>query len=158
MKSLVLCMPEVIEVINGTGGTLTSGSVITVGGMKGVVIADILDTESGSVRIGGVVSLTKKAAITPAQGSMVFWDTTPGEVSDTVTDGLPLGTVFALPGASDAEVKVHLNNRVPAATEAAVATADGSDPTTTQALANALKAAHNSLLAKLKTAGIVAGL
>lgn len=37
----------------------------------------------------------------------------------------------------------------------AVATADGSDPATTMALANALKASHNTLLAELKEAGLM---
>lgn len=38
----------------------------------------------------------------------------------------------------------------------AVSTADGSDPATTQALANALKAKLNTLLAELKEAGVMA--
>jgi hypothetical protein len=38
---------------------------------------------------------------------------------------------------------------------AQVATADGSDPATTQALANALKTSHNAVLTALKEAGIM---
>jgi len=43
-----------------------------------------------------------------------------------------------------------------AAVNADVATADGSDPATTQALANQLKISFNSLQAKLRTAGVLA--
>lgn len=43
----------------------------------------------------------------------------------------------------------------PAAAEADIATADGSDPATTQALANATKVKVNALLAKLRTKGVL---
>lgn len=43
----------------------------------------------------------------------------------------------------------------PAAAVANIATADGSDAATTQALANATKAKVNDLLAKLRTAGLL---
>lgn len=49
------------------------------------------------------------------------------------------------------------NNTLPkAAAIAPIATADGSDPATTQALANANKAKINALIAALKTAGLMA--
>ena len=44
---------------------------------------------------------------------------------------------------------------VPVANAAAVSTADGSDAATTQALANALKTKLNTVLAAMKTAGVM---
>lgn len=44
----------------------------------------------------------------------------------------------------------------PAAAVADIATADGSDPATTQALANATKAKVNALLASLRAGGFLA--
>ena len=76
------------------------------------------------------------------------------------------GPVGAITTALDADVEDFLDSTTEAqmrtalgiggaTTLAAVATADGSDPATTQALANALKVAHNALLVQLKAANII---
>jgi hypothetical protein len=62
------------------------------------------------------------------------------------------GTPYLFPVAATTSVLGLVKK---AAASADISTADGSDPTTTQALANATKAAHNDLLAKLRTAGVL---
>jgi hypothetical protein len=83
---------------------------------------------------------------TKALGAMAFRDvidaTDPafGELATLDVDDLNLGTVASADKAANV---------------AAVATADGSDADTTQALANALKVTVNAILTALKTSGIM---
>lgn len=58
-------------------------------------------------------------------------------------------------GSEATELKKMSQGRV-STVIAAIATANGSDPATTQALANANKAKINELIAALKTAGLMA--
>jgi predicted RecA/RadA family phage recombinase len=147
MLSLVHVQAEsdVIVVSNDTGATLEGGSVVAVGNKIGVLIADIEDGATGTARIGGVVSLTKKDAITPAQGDQVFWDSDPGEITGTAADGVPAGTVFEAPEAGDSEVKVLLNDKAAGAHVANTAAADVATLVTD----------FNGLLTALRNAGVL---
>lgn len=65
----------------------------------------------------------------------------------------PFGSAVAAGSAAELSA---LAAAIPVAAEPDVTTANATDLATSEALANALKTSHNSLLAKLRTAGIVA--
>ncbi len=111
-------------------------------------------------------------SLTGASANIGIVETTPGV--DATALGAPKGATlidsthavhYINTGTPDAPVWVQdavvnteltaLLAAIPTSAVADVATADGSDPATTQALANALKVKINDLLAKLRTAGIV---
>ena len=49
-----------IEWTNGTGSTVTSGSVVAIGKFCGVAVADIKNGETGAVCVEGIFELPKK--------------------------------------------------------------------------------------------------
>lgn len=95
-------------------------------------------------------------------GTVYYADATDGELSDTPSD-FPVGytvestrLIVRMGAASAGAVETALGLDVPQPNIAAIATADGSDPATTQALANATKAKVNAVIAALVAAGILA--
>lgn len=102
---------DVLEYTNSTGSDIASGDVVVSGSIVGVAMTDIADTETGSVQVEGVVRLTKKAALAITQGDMLFWDSTPGEITKTAADGVPIGVAFTSQGGSDTTVDVKLSGR-----------------------------------------------
>ncbi len=150
---------ETITWENGTGSDVASGDVVIIGAVAGIAMVDIADTESGSVALEGVYELAKDTPLVISQGDEVFWNTENSEVTKTATDK-PLGVAFADAASNDATVNVKIygqGNGLPvAATVAAIATANGSDLATTQALANQLKTSVNAILTSLKAAGLMA--
>lgn len=73
---------DVITWTNGTGGDITSGTIVVVGNRLGVALVDIADTASGSVRMKGRVTAPKVSAAVIAQGEMVIWDVSAGAFDD----------------------------------------------------------------------------
>ncbi len=139
-----------------SSAVVESGTVIALGNRIGIVQGEIEASGKGSLVIEGVHILAKKAATAFTAGQPVFWDADPGELTDLAADGVFAGYVPYAAGSSDATAYVLLvSPPLVMPVQAAVATADGSDAATTQALANALKVAHNALLVKLKAAGIM---
>ncbi len=139
------------------GADIASDDVVVLGNRIGVACADILNGASGSVKVKGVFKLPKTDAQSWAVYDEVFYDSGTGLLTNATGAGkIHAGFCVIAAGSSDAEGYIMLSEPAKrAATIAAVATADGSDAATTQALANALKASHNDLIAKLKAAGIV---
>lgn len=152
----------VMNYSNSSGSTIASGDVVKVGNLIGVAGKDIADGDSGPVNLEGVFSLTKVGSQAWAQGDKVFWDHTNLRFTKTAsTDAdVPAGIAFEAVGSGAGETLglVKLQNEGAhgiATAVATIATADGSDPASTQALANALKTALNSVIANLKAAGIM---
>lgn len=98
------------------GANLTGGSPLLVGNTFGVVVADVLNGNVGSLFVGpGVVTLPKAAAITPANGARLFWDNAAGNVTATAAGNTLIGhAVLPVAGAADPTIAVRLNGTTPA--------------------------------------------
>lgn len=146
---------DVLEYSNA-GSAIESGDVVVVGNRVGVAIADIsASTGKGSLRMKGVHYLAKTTSQAWTIGDTLFWDTSTLKLTNVPTANTKLaGYAFIAAGAADTYGYCNIGDSYnTVASEAAVATADGSDAATTQALANALKTSFNSLLVKMKASG-----
>lgn len=98
------------------GKVLTHVLAAAVESGEPVVLAAGIGVATGKGEIGdsaellmeGVVKLPKKAATSMAFGAKVAWDSTPGEITTTLVDGVPCGYVSKAAGASDTTVEVKL--------------------------------------------------
>lgn len=151
---------EHLDWLNETGSKVNSGDVVIEGGIVGIALGDIADDAMGVLKTEGVFELAKKSSLAISAGDPLFWDATPGEITKTAADGKFVGYAAKKAESSDSTVDVVLpcyhSYHAPAAVVAAVATADGSDAATTQALANALKVKVNAILTALKDSGQMA--
>lgn len=150
---------QAVDYINNTGVEIVSGQVVFLGTVAGIALDSIPVNGIGSVMLHGVFELSKAAPLEIAQGDELFWNVGTEKVTKTVADIL-LGIASAPAASTDTLVQVLLRsntNSLPqAAYVTAVATADGNDAATTQALANANKAKINAIIAALQGAGIMA--
>lgn len=148
---------EIMEYANG-GTAISSGDTVVIGNRVGVAITDIAATTgTGSVALTGVYSMAKDPDEAFSQGDLLFYDSSDDTYTKTATGNKHAGVAFEAAASDATTCKVLLTPLPKQATViAAVATADGSDAATTQALANALKASHNSVIAALKAAGLMA--
>lgn len=141
---------------------LTSGLGALVGGMFGVSLDTVLSGASGQFETEGVHKLTKVGSQAWTVGQRIFWDDGNRRCTSTGAAGqfIGLATAVVADGAGDTTGTVKLCPASPMleGVQAAIAdeaTADGSDAATTQALANALKAKLNVLLASLRVSGLI---
>ena len=123
----------------------------------GVAATDIANGDVGPFVREGVFSLAKTAAQAWTIGDRIYWD-----AANKVCDNTPVGPMIghatetaANPSSTGIVALCESVSLVPQTAIADVATADGSDAATTQALANALKSKLNTLLAELRTAGVL---
>jgi predicted RecA/RadA family phage recombinase len=136
---------------------LSSGEYVQIGDRVGMAEVDIANTEYGSVRLKGVVNGAKTSGQAWTVGQKLYMNTSTKALTNVATAGYPFAgtcTEAALSAATEGKCLLSDSSKQ-SATIAAVATADGSDAATTQALANALKASHNDLIAKLKASGLI---
>lgn len=73
---------EVVDFVNGTGSTVTSGSVVKIGTVLGVALADIADGATGAVQVEGVFVVPKVSGAVIAQGETLTWDVSAGAFDD----------------------------------------------------------------------------
>lgn len=73
---------RIIDWVNGTGGTKTSGSVVKMGNVLGVALVDIADGDTGAVQVDGVFTVPKVTAAVIAQGESLTWDVSAGKFDD----------------------------------------------------------------------------
>jgi predicted RecA/RadA family phage recombinase len=99
---------EHLEYTNTTGATVTSGTPVIVGKLVGISLGDVANNAKGQMKTEGVFLLTKKAALAISAGDVVFWDSTPGEVTKTDADGIFIGYAVEDVLAGAATVKVKL--------------------------------------------------
>lgn len=145
--------------VTATGGPIhTTAVVVTFAahlGKRSVpMIALALNSLTGSTPSIGIVETTPgvdATALGAPKGASLIDSTHATRYINTGTADAP---VWVQEAVVSSELTALLA-AIPTAAVADVATADGSDPTSTQALANALKVKVNDLLAKLRTAGIV---
>jgi predicted RecA/RadA family phage recombinase len=131
------------RIILVAGGTVTSGSPVFIGGSAAIPVISGISGDSIPCQLEGVFELTKKESLAITQGDNLYWDSTPGEITKTLADGVYIGRAFAAAGGSDSTVMVKLN----AARQAAsVADASAGSAAEINALRDALIAA--GLIAK----------
>lgn len=110
---------------SNSGAKILSGVPVVLVDRIGIAIKDIAAaTGTGPLALTGVYSLTKKAAITPAQGSRLYWDAGNAEITSSRGDGVFAGWCFQSPAGADAEVKVTLGDPGDVPTTAGTGTID----------------------------------
>jgi predicted RecA/RadA family phage recombinase len=146
------------EILKVTAGEdYDSGEPVLIGNRVGIAMSDVTSGSDFAVEMEGVFEVTKVSAQAWTLGDQIFWDASASKFTTTGTGNTRAGyaTEDAANPSSTGRIKLDGSSKQ-STVIAAVATADGSDAATTQALANALKASHNSLLAALKAAGLMA--
>lgn len=69
---------------NGGGTTLTSGSVVVIGGLLGILVGEVEAGATGVAHITGVHSVPKVTAAVIAAGEDVLWDVSAGAFDDNL--------------------------------------------------------------------------
>lgn len=82
MATNYLAKGNVIDYVNGTGSTITSGTVVKMNKILGVAIADIANGATGPVQISGVFSCPKQSGAVIALGESLTWDVSAGNFDD----------------------------------------------------------------------------
>jgi predicted RecA/RadA family phage recombinase len=101
---------EHLEFTNGTGSTIKSGSPVFVGKIVGVALGDVANGAKGQMRTEGVFEFAKKASLAISAGDVVFWDSTPGEVTKTDADGVFIGYAVEAVAGAGTKVKVMIQS------------------------------------------------
>lgn len=159
MKNFIQSGDAIIHTVSGSA--IASGAPVQIGNMVGIAAMDGAVGEDIPVNLKGVFKITKVGSQAWAKGDEIFWDHTNSVFTKTASSDADTkaGVAFEAVGSGAGETTGYVllipGMGKKAASEAAVATADGSDAATTQALANALKSSFNSLLTKLKAAGVM---
>lgn len=97
------------ETIDYTAGAdIASGDLVLAGELVGVAVDAIASGKIGVVRIVGVVSVPKQAALAVTQGDLLYCDATSGELDKTDTNTYA-GRAYADAAGADTTVKVILN-------------------------------------------------
>lgn len=102
---------QVIAYANASGDTIAAGSVVVMGKMCGVAIANILNNTSGPVAISGVYTLTKKTLTdVVAQGDVIVDATGPVVISaaTTIDAAILIGRAVTASNSATATVNVKL--------------------------------------------------
>lgn len=98
------------DVIDHTpGSAVANGAVVVMGVRVGVALAAIAANEVGAVRVAGVFELPKLSTDVIAQGALVYWDTSPGEITTTSSGNTLAGYAVAAAGNGTTTCKVKLN-------------------------------------------------
>lgn len=105
---------EVLDWTNGTGSTVTSGSVVVAGRLVGIAVADIANGAVGAVQLTGQFTLPKAASLAISVGDAVYWSGT--AVTKTATD-TRIGTAVKAALSSAATVQVLLDSQTSSAVE-----------------------------------------
>ncbi len=88
---------------------VVSGQGLLVGALFGVCTKAAASGELVTIQTLGVVDLPKAASITPAQGTLVYWDDTAKNVTSTASSNTKIGVVTVVPAAGDATIRVRLS-------------------------------------------------
>lgn len=140
----------------------TSGLGAKIGGIFGVSCDTVANGATGQFQIDGVHALTKTASQAWTLGDRVYWDDTNKRCDNDSTVGMFIGLATVAVGSGAGETTGYVvlcpGAELFEGAQTAIAdisTADGSDAGTTQALANAIKAKFNTLLAELRLNGVL---
>lgn len=142
---------EAIDYLVPAATTIAAGDVVAVGSnLTGVAVTGGTTGDTIVVNLCGVYKVAKTTPLTITQGDRLFWNSGTGKVTKTVTDR-PIGVAWADAGSNVTSVLVNIYEDglrfQPQAAEADLA--GGANAAT-------IVTTVNSLLAKLRTAGIIA--
>ncbi len=142
---------EAVNYLVPVSTTIVAGDVVAIGtNLTGVAVTSGTTGDTIVVNLCGVYELSKDAPLVITQGDKLFWNTTNKEITKTVTDR-PIGVAWAGAASADTTVQVLLYEDglsfQPGAAEADLA--GGANAAT-------IVTTVNSLLAKLRTVGIIA--
>ncbi len=95
-------------------GAVSSGDPVVIGGLLGVALADVADTEVGQASIEGVFSLPKVSAAVIAAGERVQWDVSATGIEDAAAtpatgDLVNVGIAMEAAGNGVTTIAVKLN-------------------------------------------------
>lgn len=85
-----------------------SGTLVLIGGVAGVALADTLANQEGEARAEGVYELPKQAATTAAKGTDAYV-TSGGNVTGTATNNTRIGRFWSAAVANESVVAVKIN-------------------------------------------------
>jgi predicted RecA/RadA family phage recombinase len=88
---------------------VSSGAVVVMGVRIGIAVADIAANATGAVRVKGVVELAKLSTDTPAQGALLYWDSTNSRLTTTASGNTLAGYAAKAAGNGTTTVWLHLN-------------------------------------------------
>lgn len=100
---------QVIDYTNGGGATIAGGSLVIIGALAGVAVADIQVGETGAVDLKGVFALAKAAGAI-AMGAKVYWVTADSNVTATAGSNTLIGVAAKAALSGDLTVDVLLTN------------------------------------------------
>lgn len=83
------------------GATLAAGAVHAMAGGIGVAVEDIANGAQGAVYVRGAFRLPKATGAAWTPGDILYWDTTPGELTKTATANGPAGIAYAAAASGD---------------------------------------------------------
>lgn len=151
-----ICTGERIDLTAPVGG-LVAGQPYVLGTKVVIIVAGGLAGELVSAATEGVFEIPKAVGVI-AIGVALYWDDTAKVITTVAVGNTKIGYAFRASANADATGFVTLVDNPTgsqAALVAAVATVNGSDLATTQALANQLKITVNAILVALTNAGIM---
>ncbi|MBA1446577.1 MAG: DUF2190 family protein [Chromatiales bacterium] len=94
--------------LNSTGAAVLSGDPVVVGDRVFVACVDIPDGQSGELATTGVFRIAK-TAVAVNQGKTAYLDPATGEVTETATDNVKVGTFWGAAAAGDSLAHVCLH-------------------------------------------------
>ncbi|MBU1229545.1 MAG: DUF2190 family protein [Proteobacteria bacterium] len=117
-----VCSGAVMDYLNESGATITSGEPVLIGATLGVALVDIADDATGSVAIEEVYEI-RKATGAIGQGDLVYWDADGNPAGSTTENGWSgtgcltttssgntlAGRAYAAAASDDTTVQIKLN-------------------------------------------------
>ena len=100
---------DVIDHVNASGSTITSGTAVLIGARLGVALADIANGATGSVQVEGVFTVTKLGTDVVAAGALLYWDNTNKRLTTTASGNTLSGFAVAAAGSGVTTVNIKIN-------------------------------------------------
>ena len=91
---------------------VNAGDAVLVGKIFGVAIASIAAGADGEFVTEGVVDLPARGTDTPAQGAVLYWDSTNKRLTTTATSNTRVGVATAAKAAGGTAVRIKLDETV----------------------------------------------
>ena len=100
---------DVIDYVNASGSTITSGTAVLIGARLGVTLADIANGATGSVQVEGVFTVPKLGTDVVAAGALLYWDNTNKRLTTTASGNTLSGFAVAAAGSGVTAVNIKIN-------------------------------------------------
>ena len=97
------------------GAIVASGGVVISGNYVGIAEVDGVSGTPITVNLEGVYPLAKNASIALTIGDALYWDTSPGEITNVVADGTFIGYAHETVLAAATKLEVKLARGAPVA-------------------------------------------